>query len=98
VAFLLLFVITYLLVKLLESLLHGLVERIQLEKLDQALGFFLGLVEGFLLLAVLVFLLRIQPLLDVENLFAGSFLADLMQRIIPVGAQFIEEKLQDYRV
>jgi membrane protein required for colicin V production len=98
VAFLVLFVLTYLLVKLLESLLHGLVERIQIEKLDQALGFFLGLVEGFLLLAVLVFVLRVQPLFEVDQLFAGSFLADLMQRLIPVGAQFIEEKLQEYRV
>jgi membrane protein required for colicin V production len=98
VAFLLLFVVTYLLVKLLEALLHGLVERIEIEKLDQALGFFLGIVEGLLLLAVLVFLLRIQPFLEIRGLFEGSFLADLMQRVIPIGAQFIEERLQNYRV
>ncbi len=98
VAFLVLFVGTYLLVKLLESLLHGLVDRIQIEKLDQALGFFLGLVEGVLLLAVLVFVLQVQPMFEVGRLFTDSFLADLMQRFIPVGAQFIEERLQDYRV
>ncbi len=93
-AFLLVFLIVYLLLKLIEATLHRIIERIQLEKLDQSLGFFLGMLEGFLILAVIVFLLQLQSFMEVEGLFEESFIAGFIREIIPVGARFIEERLK----
>lgn len=98
VAFLLLFLLGYIIIKIIESSLHRMIDKVQLEKLDQALGFFLGLVEGFLLLAVLVFILQLQNIVDVHAFLEESFIARVIQRIIPVGAQFLEQRLQQQSV
>ena len=98
VAFLSIFLIVYLLLKIIEVTLHRIIDRIQLEKLDQALGFFLGMVEGFLLLAVIVFVLQVQTFLDVEGLFRESIVAGFIREIIPVGARYIEERLRNAHV
>ncbi|MFP4179931.1 MAG: CvpA family protein [Spirochaetaceae bacterium] len=95
VAFLLVFIVVYLLFKLLETSLHRLIDRIRLEKLDQSLGFFLGMVEGVILLAVILFFLELQSLVDVEGLFKNSIAADFIRKLIPIGAGFIEERLGD---
>jgi len=97
-AFLILFLTGYIIVKIVESTLHRLIERIQLEKLDQALGFFLGLIEGLLILAVLVFILQLQNAVDVRSFLDDSFLAGVLRKIIPVGARFLEQRLQEQSV
>ena len=94
IAFLGLFLVSYLIIKIFESSLNTLVEKVQLEKLDQALGFFLGLLEGFLLIVILVFILRAQPLISIENLFENSFAASIADKIIPIGTKIIEEGMQ----
>ncbi len=98
VSFLLIFLLGYVLIKIIESTLYRIIERVQLEKLDQALGFFLGVVEGFLLLALLVFVLQLQSVVEIGPFLEESFLARFLQQIIPVGAQFLEERLQNYSV
>ena len=85
-------------IKIIESTLHRIIERVELEKLDQALGFFLGLIEGFLFLALLVFILQLQTVVEVGPFLEESFLAQVLQKIIPVGTQFLEERLQSYSV
>lgn len=94
IAFLGLFLISYLLIKIFENSLNTLVEKVQLEKLDQALGFFLGLLEGFLLIVILVFILKAQPVVSIENLFENSFAASIADKIIPIGTKIIEEGMQ----
>jgi membrane protein required for colicin V production len=98
VAFLIIFLVGYLIIKVIESTLHRIIEKIQLEKLDQALGFFLGLVEGLLVLAILVFVLQLQNVIEVKALLEESYIARVLQRIIPVGAQFLEQRLQEQSV
>lgn len=98
VAFLIIFLVGYLIIKIIESTLHRIIEKIQLEKLDQALGFFLGLVEGLLVLAILVFVLQLQNVIEVKALLEESYIARVLQRIIPVGAQFLEQRLQEQSV
>lgn len=98
VAFLIIFLVGYLVIKIIESTLHRIIEKIQLEKLDQALGFFLGLVEGLLVLAILVFILQLQNVIEVKALLDESFIAGILWKIIPVGAQFLEQRLQEQSV
>ncbi|MEA1910483.1 MAG: CvpA family protein [Spirochaetota bacterium] len=91
IAFLGLFLVSYLIIKIFESSLNTLIEKIQLEKLDQSLGFFLGLVEGFLLIVILVFLMQAQQFISVSQIFENSYSLSIAEKIIPIGTKFIEE-------
>ncbi len=97
-AFLALFLLVYLFLKIIEATLHRIIERVSLEKLDQALGFFLGIIEGFLILSVLIFILQIQTIVDVEGLFEESVVAGFIKQIIPVGARYLEQYLRTSHV
>ncbi|MDA3939844.1 MAG: CvpA family protein [Spirochaetia bacterium] len=91
IAFLGLFLVSYLIIKIFESSLNSLIEKVQLEKLDQSLGFFLGLIEGFLLIVIVVFILQAQQIFDISNLFSKSYSASIAEKIIPIGTKIIEE-------
>ena len=86
ISFLIIFLVVYLIVKLLEGSLHKLIEKIELEKLDQALGFFLGVIEGILVITVFVLVLDIQPFFDTVALLKESFIASLLLKVLPVGS------------
>ena len=90
IAFLILFLLTYIIVKIFENALHSLIEKVHLEKLDQALGFFTGILEGLLVVVILVFILEIQPFFSVDGLFDGSIAYKAADRIIPMGKELFE--------
>ena len=91
IAFLGLFLVSYLIIKIFENSLNTLIEKVQLEKLDQSLGFFLGLIEGFLLIVILVFVLKAQQIFDVSKFFTNSYAFIIADKIIPIGTKLIEE-------
>ena len=91
IAFLGLFLVSYLIIKIFENSLNTLIERVQLEKLDQSLGFFLGLVEGFLLIVIIVFALQAQQFFSIDNIFENSYASSIAEKIIPLGTKLIEE-------
>jgi membrane protein required for colicin V production len=81
-AFAALFGIVFLLVKILEFILKDIIERIHLSGVDRFLGFFFGLVEGFALVALVLFVLNIQPLFDPEPILRGSLFAKYLLPLI----------------
>jgi membrane protein required for colicin V production len=83
IAFLVVFLILYLLVKLLERLLAALFDRLDLDRLDRALGFFLGLAEGLLLVCVVLFLLNWLPFFNTGSLLKGSLFARFLSPVLP---------------
>ena len=90
VSFLLVFDAVFLLVKLLETFLQKGMERLNLRQLDRFLGFLVGALEGFLLIAVILFLLQIQPFFDLkemlpESLFGRFFLPFLEQESLGIA-------------
>jgi membrane protein required for colicin V production len=89
IAFLGLFLIVYLVVKLSEAGLKNLVENAELENLDKALGFFLGLIEGLLVVFVLMFILYIQPLIPMEEAIQSSITGRLLLPLFPYAADLI---------
>ena len=93
VAFLLLFLVVYIVVKILENALNSLVEKVQLEKLDQSLGFFLGIIEGALLVVLIVFILEVQPFFEIKSLFTGSIAYQAADKIIPIGKELLESRV-----
>ena len=64
--------------------MHRIFDRIHLEKLDRTLGFFLGIIEGGIVVVLVVYLLRVQPLFDLTQLLEDSFVADLVLEIVPI--------------
>ncbi|MBN2510700.1 MAG: CvpA family protein [Spirochaetales bacterium] len=84
VAFLVVFLIVYLVIKLFENALYRLVDKINLENLDRALGLFLGLIEGVILVLLLIFILEVQPVADLTPLLQDSFLGSIGLRILPL--------------
>lgn len=83
IAFLAVFLLVYIIIKISEGLLHRLFEALELEKLDRALGFFLGIVEGILLCAVITFILYLQPFIDLGNLLDNSIFAAVLLQVLP---------------
>ena len=87
VAFLLIFIVVYLVVKLFEAGLNSLIVKINLENLDRALGIFLGLIEGVLLVFLVLFGLQIQPFFATGSLTEGSLFYQFMSPFFPFAVQ-----------
>jgi membrane protein required for colicin V production len=76
IAFLGCFVVIYIIIKILENVIQKIFDKLNLEKLDKALGFILGLLEAFLVIAVLVFLLSwFTWIPNLKELLQESFIA-----------------------
>jgi membrane protein required for colicin V production len=84
IAFLVIFILVYLFMKLVEGILHRILDKIHLERLDRVLGFFLGLVEGGLAVTLVVYIMRVQPIFDLQALLDKSVIARFVLEIIPV--------------
>ena len=82
VAFIGVFIIVYAVIKILETVLKDIIERIQLGGPDRFLGFFLGVAEGLVIVCLLLFLILVQPFVDPALILEGSFLADLLMPFI----------------
>ena len=86
VAFLIIFLLVYLIVKLVEKMLHRILEKIHLDRLDRALGFFLGLAEGALAVILIVHLLQIQPVIDLGETLDKSVVSRFVLDLVPTSA------------
>lgn len=75
VAFLGVFLLVYMLLKLIEKLFRGFIESLHLQNLDKALGLFLGVGEGLILVLLLLWVLRVQPIFDTKAWIQGSWIA-----------------------
>jgi membrane protein required for colicin V production len=98
IAFLVLFLIAYVVVKLVERLLAAIFERLNLERLDSALGFFLGIGEGLLLVAVILFFLNWQPFFDPGPMLEHSLFARMLFPILPSPERIFENGLRPRNV
>ena len=93
ISFLGLFLLTYVAVKIFESALDRLIERIHLDSLDHSLGFFLGILEGLVIVFLLLLLVQIQPFLDPRAIIEGSVFARLMSPLFPYISDFLSRQM-----
>lgn len=82
IAFLGIFIIVYLIVKLLEGVIHKGIEKLNLYKLDKVMGFLLGLIEGILIVSCIVFIVSIQPFVNVGDMVENSLFARIILPIL----------------
>jgi len=83
IAFLLIFLLTYLIINMIREGLYNFLEGIRLEKVDNLLGFFLGILEGVLIVAIIVVLLRSLPFGNIQKLLKKSIVSGIIMSIIP---------------
>ncbi len=93
IAFLIIFLAVYITVKLLESLLSGIFERLNLERLDRVLGFFLGIAEGILLVGVVLFVLSWQPFFKTESFLSESIFSKALSPFLPSPAHIFNPRV-----
>lgn len=90
-SFLLLFVITFIIIKLIQHLLSGIFKGDILGSLNKALGFFLGIGEGFLIVAFVLFILHAQPWMETDSLLQGSFFNRIFMEPVNQSVEFISQ-------
>ena len=81
-AFIALFIIVFIAVKLFEIMLKGIINRISLSGADKFFGIIFGLAEGLVVVSLILFLLNIQPLFDPTPILSDSFFARLLLPLI----------------
>lgn len=84
IAFLGIFLVCYLVIKIFERGIYRIVDGINLERLDRALGFFLGIAEGLLVVIIIVLILEVQPFFKMEPTLHESRAATLIMKLFPV--------------
>ena len=82
VACLALFVIAFIIVKIIATIVREGLEAAHLDKLDKGIGFVAGLVEGLVVAALVLIVLQVQPVFDVKKLLADSVFAKTLLPIV----------------
>ncbi len=85
VAFLVLFLATYLVLKLVEYVLHRLSRTLHLQQLDHVFGLALGVAEGAVIGAVAIAGMHAQPWFDVAAVLEGSVAAQVAEQTLGIG-------------
>jgi membrane protein required for colicin V production len=85
-AFIGLFVIVFIIVKILEKILSDIIDKISLNDADSYIGIAFGLAEGVVVVSLVLFILKVQPLFDSSEVLSGSFFAELLLPLI-TGAE-----------
>jgi membrane protein required for colicin V production len=88
--FLMGFVLVFLAFKLLERSMSGILESLNLDILDKLFGFGFGAFEGLLICAILLLLIKYQPIVDAHELLEGSFVARILLPIIAERLPILE--------
>ncbi|MDR0495970.1 MAG: CvpA family protein [Treponema sp.] len=82
IAFVSLFLLVYIIAKIVEITLKSIVEGIRLGSLDHLLGFILGFVEGLVVVCLFLFLMSIQPFFDAGRILDESIFAKIFMPLI----------------
>lgn len=72
-AFIIIFIVVYVSVRIVQKVIGFAFQGDIMKGLDRCLGFFLGVGEGFLIVALVLFLLHSQHFFEVDGVLSGSF-------------------------
>ncbi len=82
VAFVGLFLIGFVIVKILERIFRDILDKLNLSALDKLLGALLGVLEGLLVVGLILLVLDLQPLFDASSLLEGSVFSKYLMPFI----------------
>ena len=94
IAYFLIFVAGYLVMKGIGAIISNIVETANLSVVDNILGFFLGLVEAFILMAIFEYILGFQNLFNLqryfdESLFSSKLLMPFARAVASTVSSFV---------
>ena len=81
ISFFIIFIVSFLLLKVIQLLIKTIFSGEVMGSLDKALGFFWGLAEGLLIVGVICVILIVQPFFDLSEMLSNSFFAS---KILPL--------------
>lgn len=94
VAFLLIFIVVYLAAKIVQNLAGNAFEGESMTNLDRAMGFFLGLAEGFLAAVVILIAVKGQAWFDLSSLTDGSVFARALDPFLSGGTEYLRSVIE----
>jgi len=77
-AFIGIFLIVMMFIKLLERVLKDVIKGANLGGVNKLFGLIFGLLEGFALVALILFVLRVQPVFDYQKIIGDSIFAQIL--------------------
>lgn len=83
IAFICIFLASFLLFKLIQKAIVYLINESPLESLDKLLGFFFGILEGLLICFLIVYLIDFQELVDMRSITGKSTIMPYLERFLP---------------
>ena len=83
-AFIIIFLIVILLFKMVEHVLKDVIKGARLEGVNKVLGLIFGIAEGIALVAIILFVLAIQPVFDTSKIIGESIFAQILLPLIKV--------------
>lgn len=89
VSFLLIFILLYLVIKIIQQLAGSAFKGESMTNLDRAMGFFLGFAEGVLIVMVLIAVLLKQPWFDPSFLVRDSLFVRLLSPFLEDGTTLV---------
>jgi len=92
-AFIAIFLLVMIFLKMLERVLKDVVEGAKLGGVNKILGAIFGLVEGFAITAIILFVLAAQPLFDASRVIGDSLFAQILLPIIKIPIDFSRDVL-----
>ncbi|MCH5291227.1 MAG: CvpA family protein [Treponema sp.] len=87
ISFFLVFIVVYVLLMIVRSIMVRIVNNEILRGLDRFLGFCFGLVEGLAIVVVVLVVLKIQPWFDVQDLLGQSLSYHLLEPLVSIPVQ-----------
>lgn len=90
VSFAILFIATFLAVKIIQTAIKSLFSGDILKSLDRVLGFILGLFEGLLVISAILILLISQPWFSLDRLLDSSFYWSMLDSFLTKPIQYVK--------
>lgn len=82
-AFIAIFAATFIIIKLLGMIFHKIAQFELIRGIDRFLGAAFGVVEGFAIVCLIMFIMNIQPFADASGILEQSYFYGLMNKFIP---------------
>lgn len=89
IAFAGVFLVVFIVVKLIERALSSAIEAIHLDTLDHVFGLVLGVIEGVLLCFIVVLLIQAQPFVDPAVLIGESIFVRVLLPFLPLAGDLL---------
>ena len=84
IAFIGLFIIVMIFIRMVEYALKNIIKGAKLDGLNKIVGLLFGIVEGIAIVAIILFVLSVQPFFDTSKIIGDSFFAEILLPFIRI--------------